>query len=93
MFLSACHFTPSHNTTASKTAGDFSVPPSLKIHYSKYLTASIIMITFSYSVEALAVLFRLLHTVLSGGLTATKHALKYRAKQHTHVTIPYSDAS
>jgi len=47
-----------HNTTASKTAGAFSVPPALKIHYSKYLTARIIMITFSYSVEALAVLFR-----------------------------------
>jgi hypothetical protein len=36
----------------------FSVPPSLKIYYSKYLTACIIMTTFSCSTEALAVLFR-----------------------------------
>jgi len=46
-----------HNTTALKTAGAFSVPPALKIRYSKYLTARIIMITFSYSVDTLAVPF------------------------------------
>jgi hypothetical protein len=66
----ACHYIPFH-TTASNTAVDFSALPSIKIYFSKHLTAYIIITTFSNSVEALAVIFTTSSYSPFTGITAT----------------------